>query len=134
MQQDRRYAGAHRVEVDVTTAAQQVVGATDQTFLVFTFPERAGAPVARIQLRDVVGAEEMGGLPNAVRCGVPRDPLWHPMLQVDREHRRALDVFFSRRINEAQPVLGWWICHYRNEWVQKHRKRAVVHAQFAPST
>ena len=42
------------VEFDIAGATQQVVGAIDQACLVPTFPERAGASVARIELPDVV--------------------------------------------------------------------------------
>jgi len=51
------HAGAYRVEVDVTAAAQRVVVAADEAGLVTTFPQGAGAPVASIELADVLTSE-----------------------------------------------------------------------------
>src|SRR5690606_18964885 len=51
------HPGAHRVELDVPVAPQQVVVAVDQAGLVAAFPQGAGAAVAVVDVADVAPAE-----------------------------------------------------------------------------
>ena len=53
------HAGAHRVEVDVADATQQGVVAVDKAGFVASFPECAGAPVACVELADVVATQQL---------------------------------------------------------------------------
>ena len=63
------HAGAHRIEVDVADAAQQVLGGVDQAGLVAAFPQRAGAAVAGVELPDVLAAKALHQLADGASAG-----------------------------------------------------------------
>jgi hypothetical protein len=64
-----RHACPHRVEFDIAVAAQHIIFAVDQTRLVTTFPERAGASVAAIEQRHIVPPQPLHHLCDRTGCG-----------------------------------------------------------------
>lgn len=85
------HAGAHGVEVDVAHAAQQVVRVVDQARLVAAFPQRAGAPVARVELRGVLAAKPLHHAAGRAGCG--------------RRHQQV-DVVVHQHIGVEPAIVG----------------------------
>lgn len=101
------HAGADGVEVDVEHAAQQVLAAIDQACLVSTFPERARAMVAGIELAHVLTAKSLHQLADGTRPWW-RDQQVHVVVHqhIGVQLASAGKQGFAQKLPIAGPVLS----------------------------